>query len=87
MNEAIGKQQTLIGEVVSNKMDKTIVVAITRRIAHPKYGKLIKRTKKLHAHDQDNQCNLGDVVRVAQSRPLSRTKRWVVVEVISQGNK
>ncbi|MBV9492379.1 MAG: 30S ribosomal protein S17 [Verrucomicrobia bacterium] len=75
-------RKTRVGEVVSNKMDKTIVVAVVRRVPHPKFGKIIKRTKKLYAHDEENRCAVGDVVRVQETRPLSRLKRWRLVEVL-----
>lgn len=71
-----------VGEVVSNKMDKTIVVAVVRRVPHPKFGKIIKRTKKFYAHDEQNQCAIGDLVRIEETRPLSRLKRWRLVEVL-----
>ena len=69
-------------EVVSNKMEKTIVVAVVRRVPHAKFGKIVKRTKKLYAHDEKNQCAIGDLVRVEETRPLSRLKRWQLVEVL-----
>jgi small subunit ribosomal protein S17 len=71
-----------VGEVVSNKMDKTIVVAVVRRVPHPKFGKIIKRTKKFYAHDEQNQCAIGDLVRIEETRPLSRLKRWRLVEIL-----
>src|SRR6201987_6549311 len=73
-------RKTRVGEVVSNKMDKTIVVAVVRRVPHAKFGKIVKRTKKLYAHDEKNQCAIGDLVRVEETRPLSRLKRWQLVE-------
>ena len=75
-------RKTRVGQVVSNKMDKTIVVAVVRRVPHPKFGKIIKRTKKLYAHDEQNQCAPGDLVRVEETRPMSRLKRWQLVEVL-----
>ncbi len=72
------------GVVVSNKMEKTIVVAIERRVRHPKYGKFVKRTTKLYAHDPENTCNVGDVVRIMETRPLSKTKCWRLVEIIER---
>jgi len=75
-------RKTRVGEVVSNKMDKTIVVAVVRRVPHAKFGKIVKRTKKLYAHDEQNQCAVGDFVRVEETRPLSRLKRWRLVEVL-----
>jgi small subunit ribosomal protein S17 len=75
-------RKTRVGEVVSNKMDKTIVVAVVRRVPHAKFGKIVKRTKKLYAHDEQNKCAVGDLVRVEETRPLSRSKRWRLVEVL-----
>jgi small subunit ribosomal protein S17 len=71
-----------VGEVVSDKMDKTIVVAIENRSPHPKYGKIVVRTKKYKVHDAENQCKIGDRVRIRETRPLSKTKRWAVEEII-----
>ena len=71
-----------VGEVVSDKMDKTIVVAIENRSPHPKYGKIVVRTKKYKVHDAENQCKTGDRVRIRETRPLSKTKRWKVEEII-----
>ena len=73
-----------VGKVVSNKMDKTIVVAIADMVKHPLYGKVIKRTIKIHAHDENNECNIGDKVMVMETRPLSATKRWRLVEIIEK---
>ena len=73
-----------VGRVVSNKMDKTIVVAIEDNVRHPKYGKIIKRTVKIHAHDAANECTIGDKVAVMETRPLSATKRWRLVEIIEK---
>lgn len=75
--------RTLVGKVVSDKMDKTIVVMIERTIKHPKYGKIMKRRTKIHAHDENQVCVIGNTVKVRESRPLSKTKTWVLVEVIS----
>jgi len=72
-----------VGVVVSNKMQKTIVVAIENRSAHPRYGKTVVRTKKYKVHDEENKCNEGDRVRITETRPLSRTKRWELAEIIS----
>ncbi|ACK64346.1 ribosomal protein S17 [Rippkaea orientalis PCC 8801] len=72
-----------VGVVVSNKMDKTVVVAIENRSPHPKYGKIVVKTKKFKAHDQENQCQEGDRVRIQETRPLSKTKRWVVAEILT----
>ncbi|MDQ5983945.1 MAG: 30S ribosomal protein S17 [Eubacteriales bacterium SKADARSKE-1] len=77
-------RKTNIGKVVSNKMDKTIVVAIEDSVRHKLYNKIIKRTVKLKAHDENNECNIGDRVKVMETRPLSRDKRWRLVEVIEK---
>ena len=77
-------RKTRIGKVTSNKMDKTIVVAIEDSIQHPLYKKVIKRTYKLKAHDENNECNIGDKVEVMETRPLSKDKRWRLVEVIEK---
>ena len=73
-----------VGKVVSNKMDKTIVVAIEDHVRHPKYNKIIKRTVKIHAHDEGNVCSIGDKVSVMETRPLSKTKRWRLVEIVEK---
>lgn len=73
-----------IGVITSNKMDKTVVVSVERRVKHPKYGKFVKFTKKFHAHDDANDCNAGDTVRIMETRPLSKTKKWRVVEIIER---
>ncbi len=73
-----------VGRVVSNKMDKTIVVAIEDSVKHPLYGKVVKRTAKLKVHDENNECNIGDRVRIMQTRPLSKDKRWRLVEIIEK---
>ena len=75
-------RKTRVGKVVSDKMDKTIVVAVVDNVKHPLYGKIIKRTYKLKAHDEENTCKIGDRVRVMETRPLSKDKRWRLVEVI-----
>jgi small subunit ribosomal protein S17 len=77
-------RKTRVGLVVSNKMDKTIVVAIQDNVKHPIYGKIIKRTLKVHAHDEENTCNIGDKVEIMETRPLSKTKRWRLVEIIER---
>ena len=77
-------RKTRVGMVVSNKMDKTIVVAIEDNVKHPIYGKIIKRTLKVHAHDENNECSIGDKVEVMETRPLSKTKRWRLVEIIEK---
>ena len=73
-----------VGKVVSDKMDKTIVVAVQDSVKHPLYGKIIQRTVKLKAHDENNECNVGDRVRVMETRPLSKDKRWRLVEIIEK---
>ena len=77
-------RKTRVGKVVSNKMDKTIVVAIEDRVQHPLYKKIVGRTYKLKAHDELNQCNIGDKVKVMETRPLSKDKRWRLVEIIEK---
>ena len=74
--------RTLTGKVVSDKMDKSIVVLIERQVQHPLYGKLIRRSTKLHAHDENNTAKVGDVVTIKESRPISKTKSWTLVEVV-----
>ncbi|MEB1944239.1 30S ribosomal protein S17 [Xanthomonas campestris pv. campestris] len=76
--------RTVEGRVVSNKMDKTVTVLVERQVKHPVYGKYIKRSSKLHAHDADNACNEGDVVRVTEIAPMSKTKNWRVVEIVTR---
>lgn len=77
-------RKTRVGKVVSNKMDKTIVVAIENSVKHPLYGKIVKRTYKLKAHDENNECNIGDRVKVMETRPLSKEKRWRLVEIVEK---
>ena len=77
-------RKTRIGKVVSDKMDKTIVVAVETRVPHPLYKKIIKRTYRLKAHDESNECNTGDTVRVMETRPLSKDKRWRLAEIIEK---
>ncbi|MBQ5800805.1 MAG: 30S ribosomal protein S17 [Clostridia bacterium] len=84
MTETRNLRKERVGKVVSTKMDKTIVVAIEDNVRHAKYGKIIKRTAKIHAHDENNQCTVGDKVSVMETRPLSRTKRWRLVEIIEK---
>lgn len=78
------RRKTKVGFVVSDKMDKTIVVAIEELIRHPLYGKSVKRTKKVKAHDENNECNIGDKVRIMETRPLSKDKRWRLVNIIEK---
>ena len=77
-------RKTRTGKVVSNKMDKTIVVAVVNHVKHPLYGKIVKRTYKLKAHDENTECNIGDTVKVAETRPLSKDKRWRLVEIVEK---
>jgi small subunit ribosomal protein S17 len=77
-------RKTRTGVVSSNKMDKTVVVAVERKVQHPIYGKFLKKTTKFHAHDEKNECSIGDVVRIMESRPLSKTKRWRLVEIVEK---
>ena len=77
-------RKTRTGKVVSNKMDKTIVVAVENHVRHPLYNKIVKRTYKLKAHDENNECNIGDTVKVMATRPLSKDKRWRLVEVVEK---
>jgi len=82
MTAAENRTRTATGKVVSNKMDKTITVLVERRVKHPVYGKYITRSSKIHAHDEQNSCSVGDTVMVAESRPLSKSKTWKLVEVV-----
>ena len=77
-------RKTRVGKVVSDKMDKTIVVAIEDHVKHPTYSKIIKRTTKIHVHDENNECGIGDTVKVMETRPLSKSKRWRMVEIIEK---
>ena len=81
---SIGYRQTRIGEVVSDKMDKTIVVAIKTKVRHPLYGKMVNRTRKFKAHDENNECGIGDTVKIMETRPLSKDKRWRLVEIVEK---
>jgi len=84
MNDVAKKIRILIGKVVSNKMDKTIVVEVVRRVPHRIYKKIVKRSTKIHAHDADNVCNIGDTVKIQETRPYSKTKAWKLVEVVEK---
>ena len=84
MAEVRGNRKTRTGVVVSDKMDKTIVVEIRTRVKHPLYGKIMNQTNKLKAHDEKNECGVGDTVRVMETRPLSKNKRWRLVEIIEK---
>ncbi|MEI7471772.1 MAG: 30S ribosomal protein S17 [Chitinophagaceae bacterium] len=77
-------RKTKLGVVLSNKMDKTITVNVERKVKHPLYGKFVKKSTKFHAHDEKNECSIGDTVRIMESRPLSKTKRWRLVEVVEK---
>ena len=77
-------RKTRIGVVSSNKMDKTITVAVERKVKHPIYGKFVKKTTKFHAHDEKGECTIGDVVKIMETRPLSKTKRWRLVEIVEK---
>jgi small subunit ribosomal protein S17 len=77
-------RKTRIGLVTSNRMDKTITVAVERKVKHPIYGKFVKKTTKFHAHDEKNECTIGDTVRIMETRPLSKSKRWRLVEVVEK---
>lgn len=77
-------QRTIVGKVISDKMNKTIVVQIERKVKHPLYGKYVRRFSKMYAHDEENTCQIGDLVMIQQTRPLSKTKRWKLVEVIKR---
>ena len=84
MTEKQSIQRVLQGQVVSNKGNKSITVTVVRYECHPVYGKYIKRTLKCHAHDENNECNIGDTVRIAQSRPISKTKTWRLIEIVER---
>lgn len=81
-----GSRKERVGLVVGNKMDKTVTVAVKRLVPHPLYKKVLRRTKKYHAHDEDNTCNVGDLVRIRETRPLSKTKCWRMVEVVKKAD-
>lgn len=84
MEDQPGRRKTRVGTVVSDKMEKTVVVVVERRYAHPLYGKQVTRTKKYHAHDERNDYHIGDTVRIEETRPLSKLKRWRVVEALER---
>jgi len=77
-------RKEIIGKVTSNKMDKSVVVAIERKVKHPLYGKFLKKTKKFVAHDENNECNEGDIVQLMETRPLSKNKRWRLVKIVER---
>ena len=82
MSAAEKRARVVTGKVISNKMDKTITVLLERRVKHPVYGKYITRSSKIHAHDENNECGIGDTVTIAETRPISRTKTWKLLEVV-----
>jgi small subunit ribosomal protein S17 len=82
--KAQGRRKEVVGEVVANRMQKTIVVKVTRKKAHPFYGRVVARNKKFYAHDEKNEAHVGDVVRIEETRPLSKLKRWKLKEVVKQ---
>ena len=84
MNERTTSRKTRVGKVVSDKMDKTVVVIVEDRVAHKTYKKIIGRTYRLKEHDENNECGIGDIVRVMETRPLSKDKRWRVVEIVEK---
>lgn len=84
MSEETKTKRTVMGKVISNKMDKTITVMIERKVKHPVYGKYIKRSTKLHAHDASNECNEGDVVTIVACRPLSKSKKWMLENIVER---
>ena len=84
MSEQRGLRKTRVGVVVSDKMDKTIVVEIRTRVKHPLYGKIMNRTEKFKAHDENNECGIGDTIRIMETRPLSKDKRWRLVEIVEK---
>ena len=84
MMETRNLRKERVGEVFSNKMDRTITVVVKWKEKHPIYGKFVNKTKKYHAHDEKNECNIGDTVRIMETRPLSKTKRWRLVEIIER---
>ena len=84
MSEVRGMRKTRVGVVVSDKMDKTITIAVKYRVRHPLYGKIMNRATKIKAHDENNECGIGDTVRVMETRPLSHDKRWRLVEIIEK---
>jgi small subunit ribosomal protein S17 len=87
MNEEIKATRTLEGRVVSNKMQKTVTVLVERQVKHELYGKYIRRSTKVHAHDEEGRCQEGDMVRVSECRPLSKTKNWRVVEILTRADQ
>ena len=86
MSEQTSSNRTLQGRVVSDKIDKSVTVMVERQVKHPLYGKFIRRSSKVHAHDEKNECGIGDLVIVEQCRPLSKSKNWRLVEVVEKAN-
>jgi small subunit ribosomal protein S17 len=86
LNNSDTSQRTIIGKVVSNKMKKTIVVQVERKVKHPLYGKFVKKFSKMYAHDEEQKSNIGDLVLIEQTRPLSKLKRWTLVNIITREN-
>lgn len=84
MEQVRGYRKTRTGVVVSDKMDKTIVVAIKTKVRHPLYGKMVNRTRKFKAHDENNECGIGDTVKIMETRPISKDKRWRLVEIVEK---
>lgn len=84
MTEVAKTARTISGKVVSNKMEKSIVVLVERREKHPIYGKYVRRSSKIHAHDENNQCRIGDIVTIQETRPVSKTKAWKLVDVVER---
>jgi small subunit ribosomal protein S17 len=84
MSDTQKSQRTIEGRVVSNKMQKTVTVLLERQVQHPLYGKIVRRSTKVHAHDENGECKEGDVVRIAECRPMSKTKNWRVIEVLTR---
>ena len=78
------RRKTMVGKVVSNKMTRTVVILVERRRIHPFYGRVVKTSKKFMAHDEDNSCNVGDTVKISETRPLSKNKRWRLIEIIER---
>lgn len=85
--QSASRKTQKVGRVVSDKMDKTVVVAVDYLKPHPLYRKIIRKTSKFHAHDEENTCKVGDLVRIEETRPLSRTKRWRVIEIVQRGEE
>lgn len=87
MSKERGTRKERTGRVVSNKMDKTVTVVVERRVAHPLYKKIMRRSKKYHAHDEKNECGIGDLVRIRETRPLSKLKRWRLIRIVERAEK